>query len=144
MGMQRVEVREVIPAPPQVVWDRYTDHVSWTQWAGIGKVRLVREGEPPPNGVGCVRAISSGGVEVQEEVVSFEPPRRMTYRLIKGAVPLRDHFGEVTFEPHADGTLVTWRCQFQSRIPGLGGLSRLFITRLFRTALTGLSRTFHC
>jgi len=138
--MKHVEVQQVIEAPMQVVWDRYTDHVSWTQWAGLGTVRLERPGVPPPNGVGSVRVISNAGFKVFEEVVSFEPPRRMTYRVVKGGIPIKDHMGEVLFEPHERGTLVTWRCQFDSRVPGLGGAFQLLITRLFRNALHRLSR----
>jgi carbon monoxide dehydrogenase subunit G len=62
----------------------------------------------------------------------------MKYRLVKGAVPLRDHLGEVTFEAQGDDTLVTWRCQFNSSIPGLGGLLRRMITRLFASVLERL------
>lgn len=138
--MQHVEVRQLIAAPIQVVWDRYTDHVSWTDWAGLGRVRLEREGVPAPNGVGCVREISSFGVKVYEEVLSFDPPRRMTYRIVRGGLPIRDHLGEIVFEPSNGGTLATWRCQFVSRVPGLGGIFQAFITRLFRNALRSLAR----
>ena len=80
-------------------------------------------------------------MKIYEEVISFDPPRGMTYRIVRGAVPIKDHLGEVLFEPHERGTLVTWRCQFDSTIPGLGGLTRVFITRLFRKALESLART---
>jgi hypothetical protein len=138
--MQHVEVEAIVEAPVQAVWDLYTDHVSWTRWAGLGTVRLAREGIPSPNGVGCVREISSFGVSVEEEVLSFDAPFRMTYRVVRGGIPMRDHFGEVRFEPHERGTRIVWRCQFESRIPGLGSLFRLMITRLFRNALAGLAR----
>lgn len=138
--MQHVEVRQLITAPIQVVWDQYTDHVSWTDWAGLGRVRLEREGVPAPNGVGCVREISNFGVKVYEEVLSFEPPRRMTYRILRGGLPIRDHLGEIVFEPRDGGTLATWRCQFVSRVPGLGGVFQAFVTRLFRNALRNLAR----
>ena len=138
--MKQVEVRRVIDAPVRAVWDRYTDHVSWSEWAGMGKVRLEREGDPPPNGVGCVRVISNGGVSVYEEVLTFDAPTRMTYRVVRGGIPIKDHLGEVNFEPHDGGTLITWRCQFNSRIPGLGGAFKALITWLFRGALRGLSR----
>ena len=138
--MQKLEVQQVIEAPAQAVWDQYTDHVSWTEWAGLGKVRLAREGAPSRNGVGCVRAISNGPLTVYEEVLSFDPPKRMTYRLVRGPVPMMDHLGEVLFEPNGHGTLVRWRCQFNSRIPGLGGLFRIVIARMFRHALARLAR----
>lgn len=138
--MRHVEVEAIVEAPVQAVWDLYTDHVSWTRWAGLGTVRLAREGIPAPNGVGCVRVISNLGVTVEEEVLSFDPPFRMTYRVVRGGIPMRDHFGEVRFEPHARGTRIVWRCQFESRIPFLGGLFQTMITRLFRNALAGLAR----
>jgi uncharacterized protein YndB with AHSA1/START domain len=140
--MQHVEVSKIIDAPIQQVWDRYTDHVSWTRWAGLGKVRLAKEGVPPPNGVGCVRAFTNAGFELHEEVLTFEVPRRMTYKVVKGSVPMKDHLGEVTFEPQGDSTRIVWRCQFNSTIPGLGGVFRWFVTHVFRRALDGLARTF--
>lgn len=138
--MQHVEVIKTIDAPVEQVWNRYTDHVSWTQWAGFGKVRLEKQGVPPPNGVGCVRVFTSAGLH--EEVLSFDAPRRMTYRIVKGTVPIKDHLGDVSFEAQGNGTRIVWRCQFESRIPGLGGLFRMFITRTFRNALDGLEKTF--
>lgn len=138
--MQTVEVQQLIASPIETVWACYTDHVSWTDWAGLGRVRLEREGIPAPNGVGCVREIASFGIKVCEEILSFDPPRRMTYRVVRGGRPIRDHFGEVVFEVRDGGTLVTWRCQFTSRIPGLGGVFRAFIARLFRNALHRLAR----
>ena len=137
--MKYVEVKHVVEAPVRAVWDRYTDYASWTQWAGLGKVHIEREGVPPPNGAGCVRVISSGGMKVYEEILSSEPPVRTTYRVLKGGIPIKDHLGEVVFEPHARGTLVTWRCHFNSKIPGLGGAFKLLVTRVFRNALAGLA-----
>jgi len=138
--MEHVEVTANYAQAPEVVFDRYTDHVSWTRWAGLGRVHLAREGVPAPNGVGCVRVISTAGVGVHEEVVSFERPRSMSYRMIKGPVPMKDHLGEVIFEPERCGTRVTWRCAFNSVIPGFGAPQRWYITRLFRNALEGLRR----
>jgi hypothetical protein len=119
---------------------RYTDHASWSEWAGLGRVTLARPGTPAPNGVGCVREFAAGGMGLQEEVLTFEPPRRMTYRIARGGWPLADHLGEVSFEPRDDGTDVTWRCRFRSRLPGLGALARRGIGRVFRHALRGLER----
>jgi hypothetical protein len=63
----------------------------------------------------------------------------MTYRIVKGFPLVRDHFGEVDFEPDGDGTLIIWRCRLQSRIPGLGGPIRRAVTRMFARALDGLA-----
>ena len=138
--MQQVEVTHHFRAPIERVWARYTDHVSWSQWAGLGKVKLAREGVPAPNGVGCVREFAAGGMGLQEEVLSFEPPHRMTYRIARRGWPMADHFGEVSFAPRDGGTDVTWRCRFRSQVPGIGGLMRAGITRTFSRALRGLER----
>jgi uncharacterized protein YndB with AHSA1/START domain len=138
--MQHVEVEEVVEAPVERVWARYTDHVSWSEWAGMGRVRLERQGEPPPNGVGCVRVIGSAGVAVHEEVLRFEAPRFMSYRVVRGGIPIDNHLGEVFFEAHPRGTLVRWCCRFDSRVPGLGGAFRRLIQFLFARALRGLKR----
>lgn len=138
--MQQVEVHHHFAAPIDRVWARYTDHVSWSTWAGLGKVKLAREGTPAPNGVGCVRQFAAGGMGLQEEVLTFEPPHRMTYRICRGGGPIADHLGEVLMQPRDGGTDVTWRCHFRSRVPGLGSLMRLGIARTFRSALRGLER----
>jgi uncharacterized protein YndB with AHSA1/START domain len=138
--MHQVEVHHHFSAPIERVWARYTDHASWSTWAGLGKVTLAREGTPAPNGVGCVRQFTAGGMGLQEEVLTFEPPHRMTYRICRGGGPIADHHGEVLMQPRDGGTDITWRCHFRSRVPGLGSLMRLGIARSFRSALRGLER----
>jgi len=139
--MQHVEVQKLIPAPVQTVWNRYTDHVSWTEWSGMGNCRLEREGVPAPNGVGCIRAFSRFGITaVYEQVLLFEIPQRMVYKIVKGGGPIGDHEGEVLFEPSDGGTLITWRCKFNSKVPGMGGAIRAMIKRMFNGALEGLAK----
>ena len=138
--MPQVEVVRCFPAPPQSVWDVYTDHANWSAWAGIPKSRLATEGSPDRNGTGAVRVLGQGPASAHEEVLEFEPPKRMTYRVVKGPLPMKNHLGEVMFEPDGDGTRVTWRCRFDSRVPGLGWPMRALVTRIFRNALEGLAR----
>jgi SAM-dependent methyltransferase/uncharacterized protein YndB with AHSA1/START domain len=140
-GMQQVEVERRFEASPAQVWKVYTDHAGWSAWAGLGRARLATEGSPDRNGVGAVRCFTTGGVSVFEEVLSFEPPKRMTYRVVRGGIPImKDHLGEVVLEPDGAGTRLIWRCRFGSRIPGLGAPMRWMVTRLFRQALEGLAR----
>lgn len=138
--MQHIEVERHFSAAPQAVWDVYTDHAGWKEWAGFSESYLDAEGQPHRDGSGAVRVFGSAGARAYEEVVDFEPPKRMTYRVVRGGLPMKNHFGEVSFEPDGDGTRVVWRCRFDSKIPGLGPLIRLFVSRFFRNALDGLSR----
>jgi uncharacterized protein YndB with AHSA1/START domain len=136
----QVEVRRHIAGSPSAVFAAYTDHASWSEWAGIGPSRIAREGVPAPNGVGCIRVLGPAFSAAHEEVLSYEPPKRMTYTIVKGFPLIRGHFGEVDFEPERDGTLVTWRCRFESRVPFLGGVIRRVLTRMFSGALDGLAQ----
>ena len=135
--MRRVEVERIIEAPPEAVFARYTDHAGWSSWAGAGKVSLAREGAPDKNGVGCVRAFESA-MGLQEEVLEFEPPRRMVYTGARGGFPIKDHRGEVRFEPHPRGTRVVWSVEFGSRIP----LSERAIARFLRVIFGRLLTRF--
>lgn len=138
--MQQVEVARRFPVLPERVWEVYTDYARWSEWAGFPKSWLEREGDTERNGSGAVRGFSGAGISLYEQVLEFDPPKHMTYRIVRGGFPLRNHLGEVRLEPVGEGTLVTWRCQFDSAIPGLGGLLRRGIERVFRNALAGLAR----
>jgi uncharacterized protein YndB with AHSA1/START domain len=136
--VQQVEVVRRFDAPPERVFAVYTDHAGWSRWAGVGSSRLAVPGQPDPNGTGAVRVLGTGPLAVREEVLDFDPPKRMTYRLVGGGI-LRDHLGEVLFEPDAGGTRIVWRCRFESAVPGLGPLLRAIVTRVFHRALAGLA-----
>jgi uncharacterized protein YndB with AHSA1/START domain len=140
--MQKVNVKRHFDAPVEEVWAVYSDHAGWKHWAGFSRSWIEKEGAFEKNGVGCVRGFGSPGIEVFEEVLEWEPPKRMAYSVIRGGLPMKDHYGEAIFEKDGDGTLLTWRCRFESGIPGLGWLLRLVVHRVFRTGLDGLARRY--
>ena len=135
--MQHVEVQHHYEASPQAVWDVYTDHAGWRDWASTPGACLLKEGETERNGTGAVRGFIGG---LEEEILDFEAPRRMSYRVIAGSFPIREHFGEVLLEPEGAGTRLVWRCRFESKLPGLGGLLQRFVSWTFRKSLAGLER----
>jgi uncharacterized protein YndB with AHSA1/START domain len=135
--MEHVEVTHDFKALPEEVWQVYTDHARWREWAGTPGSRLVREGNEERNGSGAVRAFAGG---MREEILDFEPPRRMTYAIRAGFFPIRDHQGEVRLERMPSGTRVTWTCRFEPIIPGTGALLRWFIQNMFARSLAGLER----
>ena len=137
--MSRVEVDRFFAHPAERVFRRYTDHAGWSDWAGVGRVWLTREGAPERDGVGAVRAFASTP-GLREEVTVFEPPARMEYRVVAGPVPMADHRGEVLFAPEGTGTRLTWRVSFRSTIPGLGWVIERGLGVLFRRMLTAFGR----
>lgn len=77
-----------------------------------------------------------------EEITASQPPGTLDYRLLRG-FPLRNHNGRVTFAPHDHGTKVTWQCDIDSKIPGLGPLFRVLVAKIFDRALAGLDTDLH-
>jgi uncharacterized protein YndB with AHSA1/START domain len=141
--MSRVHVEHVFAHPIERVFERYTDHAGWTDWAGLGPVRLAQEGRPERNGVGAVRAF--GRVRgLREEVFEFEPPSpagaRMVYRVVAGPVPMRDHRGEVTFSREGSGTRLAWTVTFRPALPGVGWIAERGLTVLFGRMLAALDQ----
>jgi len=140
--MQHIDVTRHFDAPVDAVWDRYTDHADWKNWAGFNASWLEKAGTPDRNGLGCIRGFSSNGVKVYEQVIEWDPKKRFAYRIISGGLPMKDHYGETMFAPDGNGTRVTWRARFDSRIPGLGWIMRLFVDRIFRNALDSLAKKY--
>lgn len=134
-----VTVARFFDHPIEVVFRRYTDHAGWSEWAGMGTVRLVRGGSKERDGTGSVRAFSAAP-GLREEVTRFEPPARMEYRVVKGAFPLTDHLGEVMFEPEGSGTRITWRVSFRSKVPVVGPVLRRGLELVFNRVLKLLAR----
>ncbi|MFO0620003.1 MAG: SRPBCC family protein [Polyangia bacterium] len=139
--MQVVSVERRIAAPIDEVWRHYTNHRGWEALMGAGNVILDPEGQPDPNGVGCVRHVLVAGLSlVSEEITRFDAPSRMEYRIVKGGGPIRAHKGEVLFTEQPDGTLVTWRCQFESSVPGMGPLIAGSVKQFFAFLLRRLDK----
>ena len=138
--MQSIEVTKTFAGTPEAVWDENTNHVGWGEWGGVGGAGLEREGDPAPNGVGCIRVIGPGPFAACEETLRFEPPKPMTYTILRGGIPMRNHIGEVWLKPEGDRTRIVWHCRFESKIPGLGWLFERIARRVFVGVLDGLAR----
>jgi len=127
-------VREV-GAPPETVFDVLTDHRRYAEITPLRKSVLEREGDPAPNGVGAIRAVTSVGPPLREEIVSYQPPSRFSYKVISGA-PVRDHLGTVLLEPAGAGTKITYAVRMTPTVPLAGrvvvGATKLGIKSLLR------------
>ena len=136
--MQEIRIQGEVAASPQAVWDVYTDHRGWQDWAGVREVVLRQQGEPAPNGVGASRVLRARGMAIEEEVIAFDPPKRMVYRLVAGA-PVRNHQGEVRLTPSQVGTHVEWVVRFDPLIPFTGGLLARVGRRVLQDVLDRLT-----
>ena len=126
-----------IAAAPETVWARLVDHARLSEWWPCRASRLLREGEGG-NGPGAVREISDRLQTLTEEVVAWEPGRRLDYRL-RGGAPLRNHFGRVRLEPLADGTTeLHYEIRFTPAIAGTGWLLQRVIGSMLGKGLRRL------
>lgn len=99
-----------------------TDYEGMSSWAPGLKITVITPGAPEPNGVGAQRRIQAvpGMAPLVEEIIAFEPERRLSYRGVKG-VPFRNYVGEVTLAPpepeprSATPSAPTTRCRWWPR-----------------------------
>ena len=142
--MQVIEVHAHSAAPPEAVWQVLADARGWSRWGAWRSSELEREGEPPPGGLGAVKVLTSETrrpVVSREEVTVFEPPSRFGYRLLSSGLPLRDYDATIMLAPTGDGgTDITWRSQFNPKIPLTGGFFRRALGRFIKDAAQRLGR----
>lgn len=94
-------------APVERVWALLADHAEYSSWSILATSRLVEPGRPAPNGVGAVRFFGFGRIGSLEEVVAFEPPHRLAYRIV-GGLPIASYRAEVRLTPMDTGTRIEW------------------------------------
>jgi uncharacterized protein YndB with AHSA1/START domain len=129
-------VRQV-NTPASTVWRVIADHQGMSSWGPGLSVSMERDGEPDPDGVGAVRAISGPGIRIREEITGFEAPRRLAYRALSG-VPLPGYAGEVELAEHAGRTTIRW--SLTASTPGSGIVLRVIANGLLSALLRAVEK----
>ena len=127
MKKQSFQVVALSAASPEAVFALLADGAGWSRWARplVAASRWERLGDPAPGGVGAVRAPGRAPLLTREEIVEYDPPRRLAYTIVSG-VPVRDHLGTVECTPlPGGGTRIDWRGSFVPALPGAGAPLRL-------------------
>ena len=118
--MRTLHITRTIPAPPEPVFDRLADHANYGRFRPIHSAELVREGDPPPNGVGALRRIKVRPLTFDEEITAYERPTRLDYLIVKLNVPFEHQGGTITLTPQGDSTRVDWSTTFRVPVPLIG------------------------
>jgi uncharacterized protein YndB with AHSA1/START domain len=140
MVRQYIDVHADSTATPGRVWELLADVATWAEWGPWQATQLDQPGKPLPHGLGAIRRLRRGRIVTVEEVVGFEPPRRLAYRLLSG-LPLRDYQAEITLTPEpGGGTMIRWRSQFSGAVPLVGALMRPGLSRFIRDVAHRLAR----
>ena len=133
--MQRIEVHQTFSAPVDRVYAHLAEHENLEQVFGA-KITRVRDGRSSRNGVGSVRSLKLNPLlpAFEETITQAEPDRLIEYRITKGS-PLKDHVGIMRFAPEGTGTRLDYTIDFESKIPGAGGLIKSMIEKNVRKGL---------
>ena len=113
-------VREVA-APPETIFEVLVDHRAYASITPLRRSDLEREGDPAPNGAGAIRVLGAIGPPLREEVLTYEEPRRFSYKLLSG-LPVRDHVGTVELTPRDGGTQMTYAVRTMPTVPLVGAV----------------------
>ena len=138
MGEYVVEARAGSGAPRETVWEVLADVPRWAEWGPWRSTAFEREGTPAPGGVGAVRLLKQFPVTVREEIVEFEPPGRMAYRLLSWT-PMHHYRAVISLSDTEEGSEIHWRSEYQAR-PGIGGLLRSQLQKVFEEVTRSLAR----
>ena len=121
--MFSIHVERTINKPIEEVFAILSDHANYAQFKAIEQSNLLIKGKQETNGLGAVREIISGGSNLHEEIVAYEPPYKLGYKVVKSKpLPYNHQLGEITLKDKDGKTHVTWRSQGHITIFLLGSL----------------------
>ena len=137
--MREIEASADVIAEPPEAFRVFTDVSNWPRWAGVKEVVIRQPGDPVPEGLGSIRVIRTRGVAIEEEVTSWEAPKRLVTRISAGAA-LRFHEAEVRFEASPAGTRIRWTMRLRPLLPLTGRLIAGALRRRMEDILQRLGR----
>lgn len=124
-----------IAAPPEAVFDLWTDLDRLHEW--IGGVTRVTDVSGPSDQAGTTYTVWFGRMRSPTSILEAERPRWIRSRF--GNPVLRGET-EASFEPEGEGTSLTQRFRTEGRIPAIA--ARVFATGSWRGSFRGELATF--
>ncbi len=132
-------VGAVTTAPVETVWPLVGEADRWSEWSFLTRTGRERDGAPDPDGVGAVRRFTSHGVGSREEVVAWDPPGHLAYRVLSG-FPVRDYRADVTLTSVDGGTRIEWAGTYRPKWPGTSRLLAAVLPRMMQRFAIDLAR----
>ena len=134
--METIEVGIHIDAPIEQVWELFTDYEAYTDMKEVSSAKLLQEGRDERAGVGAVREVRLLGIRFVEDIVTFEPPNCLEYRVKKCSMPIRHEIGRMEFTPSKEGTDIHWTSRFEFPVPLVGKKLEPFLCRRMNRTFT--------
>jgi hypothetical protein len=110
--MAEIRVEEEVDARPDQIWQLVREFGGLMKWNdGIDSCKV--EG----SGVGSVRTIKTGGMEIQERLEHTDDVgRSFSYSIVSGAVPVENYLSSMTIhEAGGDRARITWQSSFDPK-----------------------------
>jgi len=137
--VQHIAICQRFSAPVGRVYAHLARHENLGDVFGA-RITRVRDGDTSPDGVGSVRELKVSALlpSFQETVTEAVPDELIEYRITQGS-PLRDHVGVMRFSAEGAGTRLDYTIDFDSVVPGAGGVIRAVLERNVRRGLAQLA-----
>jgi len=123
---------ETINADAEAVWSYLGDFNGLARWHPDVKSSMLEDG-------GRTRRLTlHNGAEIIEQLIEIDPlVRRCRYSITASPLPVARHEAAIAVQPNGAGSIVDWRCDFESAGPPDSELVPLF-QQIFRTGLAHL------
>lgn len=118
--MHEIRVERTLNAPADHVFALITDHEGYTRFEGITSAKVVRQGDAEPDGLGAQRSLKASFIRFDEEIVAFERPTRMDYKIYETNLPIEHERGSIQMTPNGERTDVLWVSTFEATPPVIG------------------------
>src|ERR1019366_5322322 len=133
--VQRVQVIQDFPQPVEESFAYLSEQENLEPLFGAKVKRLSDGTDGTRNGAGASRELRIGPlpgfVETNIEVI---PNELIRYRITRGGV-LKNHEGVMRFSRQGDGSRLDYTIDFDGKVPGLGAVVKLTLTRNITRAL---------
>ena len=130
-GVSTYRVEATTRAPVDVVWPLVGEARHWQEWSFLTASGLEHEASPVPDGVGAIRKFTRYGIGSREEVVAWDPPHHLAYRILSG-FPVRNYRADVALTPSGTGTRIEWTGSYDAKWPGTGAILASFLESMMR------------
>ncbi len=121
---------------PQKFWDFHVDDVWYTQSdIMIGEIKLLKEGEGHPSGLGAVRKLTIRNINLVEDIVGFNAPNYFKYAVREGGMPVKNYEGEFFFKSKNNGLLLTYKGSFDPKLLGTNWLFKYIFRSRMKTMI---------
>lgn len=127
----------------QKFFDLFVNHEAWTESEFMpGKVSIIKPGKDHPLGLGAVRAVDSGRMIIEEDIVGFQSPEYFSYASRNGSMPVNDFVGELFLKEQKGGVLAKYKGSFNPKRFGTGWIFKYVFRSVHKSAFRDLEKAY--